>query len=97
MKGYLLKLKERWENCKDPEKEIGQKLWRLYSQHVLLNSIAAAFLFFLCTSQLAHYGEKDVFLRAMFPNLSLLFLQIKRMYCLRATRLVYGVGRNVIW
>lgn len=28
MIGYLLKLKERWENCKDPEKEIGQKPWR---------------------------------------------------------------------
>lgn len=28
MIGYLLKLKERWENCKDPEKEIVQKLCR---------------------------------------------------------------------
>ncbi|XP_024017809.1 uncharacterized protein LOC21390955 [Morus notabilis] len=28
MIGYLLKLKERFENCKDPEKEIVQKIWR---------------------------------------------------------------------
>lgn len=50
MIGYLLMLKERWENCKDPEKEIVQKLWRLYSQHAPLNSFLATFLFFLCTS-----------------------------------------------
>ncbi|PON50486.1 Nuclear factor related to kappa-B-binding protein [Trema orientale] len=28
MIGYLLKLKERFENCQDPEKEIVQKMWR---------------------------------------------------------------------
>lgn len=28
MIGYLLKLKERFESCKDPEKEIVQKIWR---------------------------------------------------------------------
>ncbi|KAK7336172.1 hypothetical protein VNO77_16705 [Canavalia gladiata] len=25
---FLIKLKERWENCKDPEKEMVQKIWR---------------------------------------------------------------------
>ncbi|KAJ1388804.1 Nuclear factor connected with kappa-B-binding protein [Sesbania bispinosa] len=28
MIGFLSKLKERWQSCKDPEKEIVQKLWR---------------------------------------------------------------------
>lgn len=28
MIGFLIKLKERWENCKDPEKEILQKIRR---------------------------------------------------------------------
>ncbi|KAI4350427.1 hypothetical protein L6164_004884 [Bauhinia variegata] len=28
MIGYLMKVKERWESCRDPEKEIVQKMWR---------------------------------------------------------------------
>ncbi|XP_027359523.1 uncharacterized protein LOC113868150 isoform X2 [Abrus precatorius] len=28
MIGFLSKLKERWQSCKDPEKEIVQKIWR---------------------------------------------------------------------
>ncbi|KAK7271071.1 hypothetical protein RJT34_26677 [Clitoria ternatea] len=32
MVGFLSELKERWQSCKDPEKEIVQKMWR--SKHV---------------------------------------------------------------
>ncbi|XP_057758903.1 uncharacterized protein LOC130979470 isoform X1 [Arachis stenosperma] len=28
MIGFLVKLKERWQSCKDPEKDIVQKIWR---------------------------------------------------------------------
>ena len=29
MMGFLINLKRKWERCKDPEKEIVQKMWRL--------------------------------------------------------------------
>jgi hypothetical protein len=47
MIGFLSKLKERWQSCIDPEKELFQKMWRLYPGRLAICIVCTTHNFFL--------------------------------------------------